>query len=357
MKLDANATAVTGGPSAVLHEFDRAFARPVRQTKRRLDTVTAEELAKRQFPQINFIIPGYLAQGLTILAGRPKIGKSWMALGWAVAVASGGVAFGSIEVEAGDALFLGLEDNQRRLQRRLDQLLPHAGKPRRLYLATECPRLGAGGSEAISEWCAGVENPRLVVVDVFGKVRPARHDRENLYDSDYRAIEPLKALADNLGIAVLVVHHTNKREDPFDPFDAVSGTTGLTGAADTVMVLSRSAQGVTLYGRGRDVDEIETALSFDKVTGAWVALGSAQEVRRSRERSKLLQALQSSAAPLGPRDLAAATGLKENNVRRLLGKMVMAGEVEKTAYASYRTTGGRAASVTDTAGGGNTLTQ
>jgi hypothetical protein len=336
---DPNATAIAGGPQAVRREFDRGVQGPrlvTQRPQRRLVTINAADLAACDFPPVAFVIPSYVAEGLTVAAGRPKTGKSWLGLGWAVAVASGGVAFGSIEVEVGDVLYLALEDNERRLKKRLEQMLPDVGKPARLHLATECPRLGAGGIEAITEWCRGVERPRLIVVDVFGKIRPDRREKENLYEADYRAIEPLKALADKLKLAVVVIHHTNKRDEPYDPFDAVSGTTGLTGAADTVLVLSRSSQGTTLYGRGRDIEEIETALSFDKITGSWTALGNASEIQRSDERSKLLQALRSSSVPLGPRELARITGLKDGNVRRLLGKMVSDGEIEKAGYGCYR---------------------
>ncbi|MBZ0139776.1 MAG: helicase RepA family protein [Pseudorhodoplanes sp.] len=339
MKADPNATAVAGGPQAVRREFDRKVQLVRPRPKLTLITTTAAALAAQDFPPVAFVVPGYVAEGLTVIAGRPKTGKSWLALGWAAAVASGGVAFGSIEVEAGDVLYLALEDNDRRLKRRLEQMMPDAAKPARLHLTTHCPRLGAGGIEAITEWCKGVKRPRLIVVDVFGKIRPDRREKENLYEADYRAIEPLKTLADELKLAVLVIHHTNKRDEPYDPFDAVSGTTGLTGAADTVLVLSRSSQGTTLYGRGRDIEEIETALSFDKITGLWTALGNASEVQRSDERSKLLHALRSSVAPIGPRELSAVTGLKDGNVRRLLGKMVANGEIEKAGYGCYRVSG------------------
>jgi len=110
----------------------------------------------------------------------------------------------------------------------------------------------------------------------------------------------------------------------------------LTGAADTVLVLSRNPQGTTLYGRGRDIEEIETALAFDRVAGLWSALGNASEVHRSDERTKLLAALNASVAPLGPRDLASVACLKDANVRQLLGKMVAAGEIERTGYGRYR---------------------
>jgi hypothetical protein len=132
-----------------------------------LGTITASDLAAKHFPPITYVVPNYVVQGLTVLAGRPKAGKSWLALDIAVGVAIGGRVFGSIKVDQGDTLYLALEDNQRRLQNRLNKLLPSTQKPQRLHLATECPRLNAGGVEAIDAWCAKVPKARLIVVDYW----------------------------------------------------------------------------------------------------------------------------------------------------------------------------------------------
>jgi hypothetical protein len=334
LTLDANAIAREHGVAALRNILD-VPTKP-RILKGGLATFTAAELAMREFPPISYVIPDYVAEGLTVLAGRPKTGKSWLALGWGISVSTGGISLGSERVVLGDVLYLALEDNQRRLKRRLEQTLQGAEQPSRLHLATDCPRIGAGGIEAIEAWCDTVKTPRLIVVDVFGKIRPERRDKQSLYDEDYKAIEPLKRLSDDREIAVLIIHHTNKREEPADPFDAVSGTTGLTGAADTVLVLSRSTNGTILYGRGRDIEEVETALSFSKETGLWTSLGNASEAHRSDERTTILTALRGSSQPLGPQDIAGITNLKPNNVRRLLGKMVSSGEIEKAGYGSYR---------------------
>jgi hypothetical protein len=301
-----------------------------------LDIVTAAELADMIFPPISYVVDGYIAEGLTILAGRPKAGKSWLALNFAVAVASGGSALGSISVEAGDVLYLALEDNRRRLKQRLEQIMQGAPAPERLHLVTKSPRVGEGLLEAIDNWRSTVVRPRLIIIDVFGKVRQPRRGKDSYYDEDYRSLEPLKAAADLWQLAIVVIHHTSKREEPFDPFDAVSGTTGLTAAADTVLVLSRSSQGTTLYGRGRDIEEIDMAVSFENVTGQWVTLGNTSEVFRSDERGKILNALKSTIAPIGPREIAAVSNMKDANVRRLLGKMVASGEIEKASYGCYR---------------------
>lgn len=121
-----------------------------------------------------------------------------------------------------------------------------------------------------------------------------------------------------------------------DPIDTVSGTTGLTGAVDTILVLASTSQGTTLYGRGRDIEEIEKAIRFDKESCRWTIEGDASEVRRTDERGAILAALLEAGAPMSPSDLSAATGMPSLNVRQLLFKMVRAEEVVKCGRGRYR---------------------
>jgi hypothetical protein len=101
---------------------EEARASPAKEKASKL--YTAGDLQWMEFPPLRFIIPGYLVEGLTILVGKPKRGKSWMALDWVLAVAHGGHAFGTIQCDVGDCLYMALEDSPRRMQRRIRQLLP-----------------------------------------------------------------------------------------------------------------------------------------------------------------------------------------------------------------------------------------
>src|SRR6266516_354966 len=140
-------------------------------------------------------------------------------------------------------------------------------------------------------------NPRLVVIDTLVRVRRPRGGSEGWYEYDYQSVEPLKALADRYRMAVVVVHHLNKQIGAVDPFDLISGSNGLAACADSTLILDRDGQGVRLYGRGRDVEEFEKALSFDKVSGRWSILGEASEVHRSDERKSIIDALARAAGP------------------------------------------------------------
>ena len=230
---------------------------------------TAADLQKMKFSPIAWVVRRYLCEGLSILAGKPKLGKSWLALDWGIATARGGFTMGDIQCIEGDVLYLALEDNRRRLQGRMQKLVGDAPWPERLSFRTEVDRLNEGGADQFRQWLESVPDPRLVIVDVLASVRSTRRSQESPYESDYAALAELKALADEFRVAILVIHHLRKMEADSDPFDCVSGTTGLTGCADTTIVLKGGTQGVTLYARGRDVTECEDAVTFDVTSCRW----------------------------------------------------------------------------------------
>jgi hypothetical protein len=125
----------------------------------------------------------------------------------------------------------------------------------------------------------------LIVIDTLAMVRPPKSRTQDSYEADYAALSPLQRFASEHRIAIIVITHVRKQEAS-DPLEMISGTNGLTGAADTIMVLNRDGDGPKLYGRGRDIEEIEKSLRFD--AGRWSVLGDVDEVRRSAERRKSL---------------------------------------------------------------------
>ncbi|MBX5223782.1 AAA family ATPase [Rhizobium sp. NLR8a] len=291
-----------------------------------------------EFAPVDYVVEGYIAEGLTILAGRPKLGKSWMALGFCIAVATGGQTLG-VDCEQGDVLYLALEDNRRRLKDRLEVVLsPAQVRPNmaRLSLRTQSKKIGAGLIEELDAWRAKAANPKLIVIDTLSMVRPPKKANQDSYAADYEAISPLQKYAGEHRLAVIVVHHVRKAEAE-DPLEAVSGTNGLTGAADTIMVLNRTTDGPKLYGRGRDIEEIEKALRFDK--GTWEVLGNAEEVKQSEQRRKILDILTDATTVLTPDEIGKQAGMKVNNVNYLLRALVKAGAVEKVGYGQYKIQG------------------
>lgn len=298
----------------------------------------AEELRQMRFPPVRYIVPGYIAEGCTLLAGRPKLGKSWLVLEVGLAVASGGTCLGGIPCEQGDVLYLALEDPPRRLQKRIDKMLGPFAKewPKAFDFATEWSLAGDNGLDEIRSWIRSKPNPRLIIVDVLAAFRSARGGKESLYEADYAAIKGLQNIASEFNIAIVVVHHVRKSQGENAPFEKISGTLGLSGAADTALILDRESNGATLYGRGRDIEEIESAVIFDRDSCRWIVQGEAADVRRTDERSTILSVLLEADASMSPTDLSDATGMPNLNIRQLIFKMVKAGEIEKCGRGRYR---------------------
>lgn len=300
-------------------------------------TFTAEDLMARELPPVRWAVPGILPEGLALLAGKPKLGKSWLALGLAIAKAAGGFALGKVRVDRGDALYLALEDNPRRLQNRVGKMLNGAPPPPGLHMATEWPRLDEGGAEQMSDWLSVHPDAGLVVVDILKVIRPRVSPNRGIYDVDYEALQAMQRIAGEHGVAVLVVHHTRKMAAS-DPVDEVSGSTGLSGGADGVMVLKRDRgkADAYLHVTGREIEEeAELALRWDAALASWTLVGDADEYRLSEERRAVLGALGSASGPMSPKDLSEALGKSAGSVKVLLGEMVKAGQVSNPSYGKY----------------------
>lgn len=295
---------------------------------------TASELLDTDFPQPRWAVPGLIAEGLTLLVGAPKLGKSWLALNIACAVASGGHALGRIPVDEGDALYLALEDPGRRLKDRLRIVLDGDPAPKRLHLFPSWPQLHDGGIEMLDAWLDQHPTCRVVVVDVFAKVRGQTSDREDRYSADYRQMTALKELADRHGVAVVVIHHTRKQASE-DFMDLVSGTNGLAGASDSIIVLARSrgSADAKLHLTGRDVEEAEHALKL--IGGRWTMLeGPASDYETTDQRRRILNVLRNREG-LGPKAIAESAGLSHDVVKQLVRKMVNAGELDTDGDGHY----------------------
>src|SRR5262249_17415702 len=197
------------------------------------DAFTAEELRVMTFPPISWILPDIIpAEGVTLLCSKPKFGKSWFAYDLCIACTMNRITLGEKRAAQGDVLYLALEDSKRRLQRRMQKLLPgFTGKwPDKLIIKTKWQRLHEGGLDDIRAWHKNAKaqggKPILAVIDVLAKVRKPAGNKP-VYESDYEALTGLCQLAHELGIAIMVVHHTRKLAAA-DLMEMVSGSYGIT---------------------------------------------------------------------------------------------------------------------------------
>ncbi|MEV6194775.1 AAA family ATPase [Streptomyces sp. NPDC051920] len=298
---------------------------------------TADQLMAAHFPEPKWAVPGILAEGVSLLAGPPKVGKSWLSLGLGLSVAAGGKAFDSVPVQGGPVLYLALEDTPRRLQTRMGKLLGGQPAPAGLTLVTECPPFPQGGTEAIAQWLDRNPDARMVVIDVFAKMRGQAPAGVSAYDADYVAVGYAKRLADHYGVAVVLVHHVRKAGSD-DFLTEVSGTNGIAGAADATLVLKRArgqADGI-LHVTGRDVDEAEYALRFQPASGAWHLLdGPVTDHTVSDTRATILRYIRAHPGAK-PKDMASELPQVDlDTIRRTCNRMADAGQLTKDPGGRY----------------------
>jgi len=260
-----------------------------------IDGTTANFLMKMKFPEPRWTIDGILPEGVTIFAGKPKGGKSVIAQNICLGVALGGKALG-VDVEQGDALYLHLEDGQRRMKYRLGEMLPmdnfsgcQTPAPERLHLYHRWPRVGEGCLRGLHDFLKDYPETRVVFIDTLKKVQPENGDRSKTqYDVDYEKVAPFREIYETHNVAIVLIHHTRKMGSD-DPVDLISGTLGVSGGADSFMVLhDRNGTRSKLSVGGRDVDHEDYVLEYTPEIWTWNLVGNTKQVMASDKQQAVL---------------------------------------------------------------------
>jgi len=299
---------------------------------------SAAELMLMNLPEPKWAIPDILPEGLGILAGKPKMGKSGLSLNIGLAVTAGGKALGKINVEKGAVLYLALEDTKRRLKTRLTAMLQGSPAPSNLHIEIAWPKIDDGGLVKLDKRIQEIPDIRLVIIDTLKKIRPVQKGRNsNPYDIDYENVAAIKALADKHGIAILVIHHLRKSESE-DIMDDFSGTFGLTGAADSLLAFKRKTgqSDAELHLVGRDLDAAEYALKYHPDIWTWELIGDAQEVKSTQSKQAVYDAIKEADEVLTPKEIEKISGVKYWTVIKGLKLLSEDGSIVKTKYGKYR---------------------
>ena len=307
--------------------------------------INAYELLNMSFPEPKYAVEGIIPEGLTVLAGGPKIGKSALVLHLFVAISLGGYALGRIEVTEGNVLYLALEDTPRRLKTRLARIIKDtqcteedAKKLAKSSLVTQCPRQNEGGIDFIRQHLGANPDTRLVIIDTLQKFRRTQTGKgNNQYAEDYDTVAEIKALADEFHVAILLVHHVKKGVE-VDWLNTISGTQGIAGAADTILILERSRNSNLgkLSITGRDVEEKSYDMEVDKFS--WILKGESQpeESPLSGNNQKIVDYLELHAGDsYTPAEITKKLELNKNTVLSGLNRLNKKGIIKKNVYGGY----------------------
>ena len=292
---------------------------------RLIDSTT---LMQNVYPEPKWAVPKLIPEGLTLLVGRPKMGKSWLALSLAI-VASGGKALGSIPVKQGKAVYFALEDNERRLQARCASLMDDRSiEEGQLMFSTtidkfykkEDKKSEENGLAQLEDLIDEMgEELRVIFIDTLALITP-KGKNENSYSDNYDYISGIQKLAIEKGVAIVLVHHTRKGQSEVYALDDVLGSTGLTAGADCILMLKRAPDGNELFVTGRDVEEQQLTIKHNNKTGLWKLIGNTKFTRMSKAHAEIYNIL-IQRGPLTNKEICDVTKKASNNVSGLLARM------------------------------------
>jgi hypothetical protein len=299
--------------------------------------MSAGTIYKTEFPPVEFAVEKILPVGLTLAAGRPKVGKSWAGLQFAVAVALGEPALGHFAVKLpGRVTYLALEEPPQRTHHRLRQIVPaYDVRLDNIQFLYEIQPLMTGGAVQLDNYLAA--NPsELVVIDTFLALVSAHSGRKDIVRGDYNEVNTLRQIAVKRNTAMLAITHSRKA--PGDLVDAVLNTTGSTAACDSVWSLKRSSTTLTegtLEVVGRDFEGTTYELRFNKERPfGWQVTAEGTDAVMSEERRDILILLQQEGAKR-PAEVARMLCKNANTIRRLIQNMAGAGTIRRQSDGTY----------------------
>ena len=252
------------------------------QSMGKIQLIDAETLYYKPLEHPKMLIDGVLSDGLAIMAGDSKIGKSWMVLWMCLQISKGEPVWG-LPTRKTDVVYLALEDREWRVQQRMQDLTDTP--PDNLHFGFSCGQLGAELESQIEDVLKDYPSTGLLFIDTLQMVRDNVSAKVNAYAQDYKDLSSLKKIADNHGICIFVVHHTRKERDGGNIFNDMTGSTGIMGVADTGMILrkeDRFGDNATLCITGRDVEEKKLKMQMRGVKWEITEELSADDLRKER---------------------------------------------------------------------------
>ena len=298
--------------------------------------VDVVDILQATYEPLEWIIPDYLPEGLTLLFAKPKVGKSMLSIALSLRTAkrvNGGMS--------GTTLYMSLDDgNMRRYQSRVRSLLQGEEVDRgRFYVVTSSQGLDSGLLKQLEMWISYYTDTVLIVVDVFAAIKSKKKDND-VFGSDYRAMKPLQEFAVKHHLAIILVHHTRKQKDNGgDWADNINGSTGLSAAVDTLWTLDREqfSNELLLKAKGRDVPEIAVTIDLEDIDHEWVV----SEEEESESKEEVLTTTQKILAVIGevdmtPKQISEISGCGTPTVRKVITRMLQKNLVEQTTYGKYR---------------------
>lgn len=293
-----------------------------------VDEIDGEALLALELPDVQYLCRPWVPEGVTLLAGAPKVGKTTLLRQFGASVSSGATLWGAACAQA-DVLFLSLEEGQKLMRRKLLLAGYRGDQVRRIRFHWKW-RPGVEGVADLRDRLRACPEIRLIIIDSLTRFRDAPTRDKPQFHQDYEAVRLLADITkDHPGLSIIVLHHT-KKDQAGDPIADISGTFGLSAAADNYMVLRRESGEFVLHCGGRYWDETEDAFRLVREAGAWALEGAALTVRLSPMQRGYLDALKAEGT-ITTRGMARRFEVRDSTASEILSELQGKGLVERTS--------------------------
>ena len=292
-----------------------------------LESMTALELMNMDIKPVQWVVPTLIPDGLTILAGDAKIGKSFFGWNIAIAVATGGIALSEIKIDSPrNVTYLALEDPPALLKERLD-LMTNGDIPNNLHIINNIPfKFDNVGLKILENYIEETKS-ELIIVDTWRHVCPDSNGHQgSAYDVDYQMLIPVQNFAHSKGIAMMLITHTRKANDIDNVFNQIQGSMGIQAGCDTLMMLCRANGSHSLHVNGRRILQEEYAMILND--GIWQLEGTASDYNKSEARKEILEhLLEAGDTGLRYSDVLELTEKSKASIKHTLRRMLCDGDI------------------------------
>ncbi|MDB0033862.1 AAA family ATPase [Alphaproteobacteria bacterium] len=308
--------------------------------KNNMELISCEELMKKKFNPISYLVNDLIAEGFTLFAGKPKVGKSWFLLQLSFMITLG-QPFLNKECPKGPVIYFSLEDSARRIKSRIE-LMGYTEIPKDLHFIFTSPKFDNKGIEKL-RFLIDRYKPALVIVDTIQKVidKSKASAKQTSYENQYDQYGAIKDLSDELGVSIIASTHQKKREED-DIYSTINGSMAMQGASDQLIIMAKNNNNeyFTLNTIGRDVLEQELALSRNSQSMQYAFEGEAKLFGENQQRSDVISILKEKREPMTPQEIAFeininATKREINNLTQILNRMYHEGKLNKPSYGKY----------------------
>jgi len=296
-----------------------------------------KDLSSKDIPPLKWVVKGLLSEGLSILAGKAKSGKSWLAMNLALNISMGEPFLGTYPCDNSRVLYLALEDSERRLKYRSSQILESKGikeMPDEFYYQISFKKQSDGGLDTLNQILESVADLGLVIIDTMAKFSPQGMSGKDSYNEAYDVLGAIHELTKKYQVGILMLHHLRKNGDSDNPFDLILGSSGLVGVVDSMYVLKKQEDFSDLFVTGRDLDDAQLRLKFDRESGIWNFIEEVNDSKLSPTRLKILEIL-SPNLQLSPLEITQNGKLNHGSTRVILGRMKKEGLLYQPVNGKY----------------------